>query len=244
MRKLLVIIIAAVLGTLSARGQHYDRGYDNSASGAFVKKGSWMLGGNAMYSQHSNKDFSFLLVEDINTTGYHVSASPVFCYMIADNMGLGLRASYKRGTLGVDSAQLSAMDVTLSVDDYFTLSQEYSVAGVFRGYIPLGNSKRFSMFAEMQLGGSLGQSKITNKTATGVKGTWEQSYKVMLGLNPGVTAFLTNHLALELNVGVMGISYSWMDQKHNQVYSGSRDSTSASFMVNFLSIGLGLAYYL
>lgn len=244
MKKLLVIIIALALGTFTAGAQRYDRGYDNSSAGAFVKKGSWMVGGSAMYSQHTNKNYSFLVVEDINTAGYHVSASPVVCYMFHDNMGLGLRASYKRGNLGVDSAQLSVMDITLGVDDYRTLSQEYSVAGVFRGYIPIGGSRRFSMFAEMQLGGSVAQSKITNKTDNGVKGTWEQKYKVMLGLNPGVAAFLTNRLALELNVGVMGISYSWMDQVHNQVASGSRDSTSASFMVNFLSIGVGLAYYL
>ena len=48
---------------------------------------------------------------------------------------------------------------------------------------------------------------------------------------------------MELNVGIFGVDYSWKNQVRNQVSTGSTDLTSAGFMVNLLSIGVGLSYY-
>ena len=56
-------------------------------------------------------------------------------------------------------------------------------------------------------------------------------------------AFLTDKLALEFNVGLFGVSYGWKKQISNQVMTGSTDLTSAGFMVNILSLGVGLSYY-
>jgi hypothetical protein len=56
-------------------------------------------------------------------------------------------------------------------------------------------------------------------------------------------AFLSESLAVELNVGIFGVNYSWNDQLRNQVIGGHSDSTSAGFMVNLLSLGVGLSYY-
>ena len=57
-------------------------------------------------------------------------------------------------------------------------------------------------------------------------------------------AFVTNAMALELNVGVMGITYESVKQIHNQVAVGRRSGSMMSFKVNLLSIGLGMAFYL
>ena len=51
-------------------------------------------------------------------------------------------------------------------------------------------------------------------------------------------------MALELNVGVMGITYESVKQIHNQVAVGRRSGSMMSFKVNLLSIGLGMAFYL
>ena len=57
-------------------------------------------------------------------------------------------------------------------------------------------------------------------------------------------AFATNDVAIEVNVGVMGISYTDVKQVHNQVDAGRRRSSSMNFKVNLLSIGLGVSFYL
>lgn len=65
-----------------------------------------------------------------------------------------------------------------------------------------------------------------------------------LGISPGLVAFATNNMAFEVNVGVMGISYSSIKQVHNQVTVGKRSSSMMNFKVNIFSIGLGVAFYL
>jgi hypothetical protein len=57
-------------------------------------------------------------------------------------------------------------------------------------------------------------------------------------------AFATNDIAIEVNVGVMGINFSDVKQVHNQIYDGKRRSSSMNFNVNLLSIGVGVSFYL
>ena len=57
-------------------------------------------------------------------------------------------------------------------------------------------------------------------------------------------AFATNDVAIEVNVGVMGINYSNVEQVHNQVTVGQRSSSNMNFKVNLLSISVGVSFYL
>lgn len=59
-----------------------------------------------------------------------------------------------------------------------------------------------------------------------------------------IVAFATNNMAVEVNVGVMGISYTHAKQVHNQVTVGKRNTSMMNFKVNIFSIGLGMAFYL
>lgn len=232
-----------VLGALSAEARHYDRGYDAVPTSPFVKKGTWMAGGTVRYSQHINNDYNFLVISDINSTGYKISANPKLLYMMKDNMGVGLRFSYDRSMLDLGSADLSFSEISMSARDCYQIQHKYSGHAVFRAYIPLAGAKRIAMFADLLLGGSVKQGKSYNAGGEYVIGTYGQSYALELAVDPGIIAFLTDSLALELNVGLFGISYNWGDQIRNQVTGGHTDSTSAGFMVNLLSIGVGMSYY-
>ena len=231
------------LGTLCAEAQHYDRGYETVPSSPFVEKGTWMFGGTARYSQHINDHFNLLVINDINSTGFMVSANPRLMYMFKDNMGAGLRFSYDRSMLDMASADLSVSEISMSVKDCYQIQHKFSAYGVFRSYIPLGNSKRVAMFADLLFGGSYKQGKAFNAGGQYVEGTYGQKYALELAVEPGVVAFLSERLAVELNVGIFGVNYSWSDQLRNQVIGGHSDSTSAGFMVNLFSLGVGLSSY-
>jgi hypothetical protein len=244
MRKLILSIVTlCVVGIFGAHAQRYDRGFDLNST-TFVEKGSWMVGGSVGYSTHKNTDYQFLIIEDINSNGYRFSVSPVFCYMIKDNMGLGMRFSYSRNLLNVDTANISIDEIDINVKDYQTLSHNFSATAVYRNYIPLGNSKRFAIFSETQLGYGRGEAKLMDGHGNSILGTYEESSNVTLGVCPGLIAFLNDHIALELNVGMLGLNYSHVDQVHNQVYTGSRSTTSINFKVNIFAIGFGIACYL
>lgn len=99
------------------------------------------------------------------------------------------------------------------------------------------------MYADLLLGGSLKQGKAFNAGGEYVRGTYQQAYALEIAVDPGIVAFLADRLALEVNVGVFGLSYRWNHQVHNQVVNGSSDSSSAGFMLNLLSLGVGMSYY-
>jgi hypothetical protein len=237
------MFLMLALGALSAGAQHYDRGYEAIPSTAFVNKGTWMAGGTFRYSQHINKDYDIALINDVNSKGYNISVNPKGLYMLQDNMGVGLRFSYDRSMMDLASADLSVAEITMGAKDCYQIHHKYSAYGVCRVYIPIAGAKRLAMFADLVLGGSFKQGKAINAGGEFVLGTYSKSNSIELAVDPGFAAFLTDHLALELNVGIFGVRYSWTNQIHNQVSTGHSDSVSAGFMVNLLSLGVGLSYY-
>lgn len=103
---------------------------------------------------------------------------------------------------------------------------------------------RFGLYNETQLHIGGGESKIVSGSGETVEGTFERNFSVGINLAPGITAFINNFMAIELNVGLLGFKYSSNTQATNQVYMGKTNSTSASFQINLFSIGLGLAFYI
>ena len=212
----------------------------------FVPKGQWIFGGTASYSAHSNDSYRFLVIEGIESEGYTFRISPMVAYAFRNNMALGARFAYGRTLLKLDKANLSLGDedsgINLQAKDFYSLKHSYTISAIWRQYIPLGRSKRFALFNETQLSVGGSQARFANDSP--VKGTYETGYSLSLGFSPGIVAFATNNMAVEVNVGVMGISYSHTKQVHNQVTVGKRSASMMNFKVNIFSIGLGMAFYL
>ena len=212
----------------------------------FVPKGQWIFGGTASYSTHTNESYQFLIIEGIGSKGYNFRISPLIAYALRDNMAIGGRFIYSRTLLKLDNANLKFGDdetgTDIRIKDFYALRSSYQTAAIWRQFIPLGRNKRFALFNEMSFtcGGVL--AKFANDSP--VKGTYERGYTFSLGVSPGIVAFATNDLAIEVNVGVMGITYNRTKQVHNQVTVGHRSSSMITFKVNIFSIGLGMAVYL
>ena len=212
----------------------------------FVPRGQWIFGGTASYSTHSNETYRFLVVEGIESKGYTFKVSPMIAYAFRNNMALGGRFIYSRTLLKLDKASINFGDegssVDLNVRDYYALQHNYQVAAIWRQYIPLGRNKRFALYNEMSLAGGGSQARFANDSP--VKGTYQKGYSFSLGISPGIIAFATNNMAVEVNVGVMGITYDHTEQVHNQVTVGERNISQMNFKINIFSIGLGVAFYL
>ena len=243
MRRLIVILTLLSLGALCAEAQHYDRGYELNPSTPFVSKGAWVAGGSARYTQHVNENFNLMLIDGINSEGFNLSVNPKLLYMFKDNAGVGFKASYDRSMLDLNSAEISVSDISMSAKDCYQINHKFGAYAVYRNYIPLAGSKRIAMFADLLVGGSFKQGKAFYPGKEYVIGTYEERYALEIAVDPGIVAFISERLAVECNVGVFGVSYGWNHQIHNQVSSGNSDKTSAGFMVNLLSLGVGMYYY-
>ena len=215
-------------------------------SHVFVPEGQWIFGGTASYSAHANDDYTFFIVEKINSDGYTFKVSPLIGYALRNNMALGMRFVYGRSLLKVDSGELNLGDeesgTHLTAEYYYSLKHSYSAAAIWRQYIPLGRNRRIALFNEMSL--TLGGHQKKFAADSPVRGTYETGYSVSLGVSPGLVAFATNTMAVEVNVGVMGISYTHAHQDHNRVREGDVKSSLMNFKINLLSIGLGVSFYL
>ena len=217
-----------------------------SQSNTFVPRGQWVVGLTGSFSTHTNDNYTLAIVEGITSEGHTVKVSPLLGYAVRSNMVVGARFGYSRTFLRLSGGGLSLGDeetgVSLKVDSYYSLKHVYEGALFWRQYIPFGSNKRFALFSEVQL--ILGGSQAKFAAGTPVQGTYQTGFTCALSVTPGLAAFVTNDLAFELNVGIMGITYERVRQVHNQVAVGVRSGSTMNFKINLFSIGLGMAFYL
>lgn len=212
---------------------------------AFVPKGQWVAGLSVSYSQSNQKNYQFLVFEDISADTYSFRLTPMVCYIFRDNMGAGGKFGYNRSLTKLDRASVVLDPETgYDMDQLYSLSHSYYGMAILRNYFPLGNSKRFGIFTEAQVRVGGGQSKLTKGGGAETIGAYERNVSLDIGLAPGLAVFLSNYSALEVNVGVLGFSFNHTRQISNQIYVANRKSRSANFRINLFSISFGVAFYL
>ena len=72
----------------------------------FVPKGQWVAGLSVSFSQSNQNNYSFLIVEGIDGDTYSFKATPMLCYMVKDDMGLGGKLEYSRNRIRLDNADI------------------------------------------------------------------------------------------------------------------------------------------
>lgn len=236
------ILLFLTGGIASVAQEQFKRGLEQYS---FVPRGQWITGVSVSFSQASHDNYRFFVLEDIKGDSYSFKVSPMLMYCFKDNLAAGGRFAYKRSLMRVDKARfVLASDTDYNVDNLYSLSHSYSGMAAFRNYISFGENKRFGMFNEVQLqiGGS--QSKLCNGSGQDLTGTYERSLDIDVGLAPGMIMFLNNYSAIEVNVGVLGFSYTDTKSTTDQVYVARRNTQSANFKINLFSITFGVAFYL
>ncbi len=229
----------------------FDRGIGMSSS-VFIPKGSIGSGlsftyndinvGNAANDAGYSMLFSLLNGTKGSMTTFGVA--PFVSYFIADNLSVGVRFDYDRTRLNIGHAGLSIMEgMEFSIDDMNYFKHMYSGALAGRYYMPFGTSKRFAMFAEVRLTGAYGQSEQFTFEGDKKYGTYQDITKLSISLVPGLTAFVTNEVALEVSVGILGFDYQHVKQITNQVEVSEMTTSGANYNINLLSINMGISFY-
>lgn len=217
----------------------------NLESVDFVPKGQWMTGVSVSYSQTNLDNYQFLIAEELEGDVYSFKVTPTLLYAFKENMAVGGKFGYSRSRSNLDNASIKIDSETdYTAENMYMISQEYSAMGVYRYYFSIGRSKRFGMFGEAQLEVGLGQSKLREGVGRDVVGSFSDNVSLNLGLAPGLVMFLNNYSAIEVNVGVLGLSYNHTKQITNQVHIANYSSAGANFKINLFSISFGMLFYL
>lgn len=238
---IITLALAAIAGG-KIQAQEFKRQIEQST---FVPKGQWIAGSSISYSEHTEDNYQFLIIDGFRSDGYTFKVSPLVCYAFKDNIAAGGRFAYSRSLIKIDGLTLNIDDDNqFDINDLYQLKHTYSGMLILRNYISLGKSKRFALFNETQLEWSGSQSRVINGKDESVTGTFATTTGMSIGAAPGIVAFINNYTAVEVSIGVLGLNFSKTKQTTNQAYQGEHSSSSANFKINLFSIGLGLAFYL
>ena len=236
----------------------FDRGIGRSTS-VFIPAGTVGAGVSFSYNDYSfgnglndtGYQMLFSLIQNFRGNMMSFGIAPHMSYFIMDNLSVGARFDYDRSILGLNNLDLALSDaLSLSVGNFNYMKQSYTGAVTLRNYIPFGQSRRFAMFTELRLTGGYGQAEsyrmgYDEVLEEGYKsGTYQDIYQFEVGLVPGLSAFVTNEVALEVSVGLLGFNYQKVEQVTNQVERSEMERNGVNFRINLLAINFGLSFYI
>jgi hypothetical protein len=264
MTKKIVMLVVCALMVLGAQAQltadsvtgkqsrrhKFDRGLAFDTKTPAMPKGMWVAGFNVSYSEHKNDNYKILVLKDFNSVGNTLSLSPSVQYVFANNQSIGVRFQYSRNWFKMDGISLNlGGDLgDFSVDRFEYDHNEYMGYLIYRYYLSLGASKRFLLFNEVQAGFGGGQQKeLSGVGDDGVSyktGTYQKTFNMKVGLMPGMIAFITNQVAVEVAVGLLGFNFKNITQTTDQTIERSRRTSSISTKIDLLSIQFGMTLYL
>ncbi len=258
MKKLFITAIILSLPIICSAGdkeksaEPFDRGIGKSTS-VFIPKGT--IGGGVSFSYNdynvgngandAGYNMLFSLVQGMSGSMTSFGIAPFVSYFVADNLAVGLRFDYDRSRLNVGNANLTLGDsMSFGIQDYNYFKHMYSGAITGRYYMPIANSKRFAMFAEVRASGAYGQGESYKVEGEEKFGTYQDILKLSVGLVPGLSIFVTDEAALEVSVGVLGFDYQKVEQTTNQVDVSVMTKSGANYKINLLSLNLGISFYI
>lgn len=214
-------------------------------STVFVPKGQWIAGVSLSYTQSTQNNYQFFIVEGISGDTYSLKVSPMLMYAFRNDMAAGAKFSYTRALTKLERADFVLdSETSESIEALYSLSHNYYGTALYRNYFSLGNSRRFGFFNEVQLQLGGGQSKVTTGRGEDITGTYERNFSLDVGIVPGLIVFLSNYSAIEVNVGVLGFSYTATKAVSDQIYVSRRHTQSANFRINLFSITFGATFYI
>jgi hypothetical protein len=189
-----------------------------------------------------------VLLNTLNIQGHSFSAGPYLGYFFAKNMAVGYRFSYKRNYLNMGEVGLGLGDgLSFSLSDFYYLQHSYKNSLFLRSYIPIGESKIFGLFGELQLNYTFSEGKNTMGKDDQLTGVYDNNHSLGLGLGGGLVVFLTDFAAAEVMLNVGGYNFKWGYQSIKDldaIDKGSLNRSGANFKMDLFSIKFGLTFYL
>ncbi len=211
----------------------------------FIPRGQWMVGGQIAWNQWNNDNLNYLMLKDINFEAYTFSVGPSLGYFIRDNIAIGARFSYKRYYLNLGELDLNlGDDLNISLKDLYYLQHNYKSTAFMRYYLPIGKSKIFGLFGELQLNYTFSEGRNTTGSGETLSATYEKCHDMEIGLAGGMVVFLTDYVSSEIMLNVGGYHVKWGNQNTNNLEEGKVSNSGANFRINLFSIKFGVTYYL
>ena len=128
-----LIILGIIVGTTqTCAQQEFKR---NIEMRTFIPKGQWIVGSSVSYSQYSNDNYQFLVIENLSGEGYAFKVSPVLCYAFKDNVAAGGRFMYSRTYTKLNN--ISRFTVRAIVNRDLQFNQSFTLRRLFKNTLSI-----------------------------------------------------------------------------------------------------------
>lgn len=217
----------------------------NMLKQTFIPKGQWLVGATINFSEWDTDNYNLTVLKNVDIEGHTFSTSPYFGYFVAKNLAIGGRYHYTRNYFYLGKFDLNlGEDFNIKLEDIYYLGHTHTIDFFVRPYIPLSKSNTYGAFVDIRAGYAHSTSKNSTGSGADYDGSFTKANTIQLNVCPAASVFATDFLAVEASIGIMGLRYRWVDQKTNQVETGRVRSGGANFRFNFLSVNIGLTFYL
>lgn len=220
----------------------------------FIPKGTWMGGFQISYSNNNVENINFLVLKDVDLDNTSFGLSPCAGYFVKNNLAIGVRFNYSHNRLNLGNLKLNlGEDLKISLKDLFYKEDSYKVSAYMRNYVALSKSKIFAFFNEVRLtyGHSSGYNSTGSEAEHNLDATYSNTNTLQVGFAPGLTYFVQDFMAVEVQMGVMGFGFNWQDQTTSHqieqdkvTEQGKVDSFKGKFKVDLFSISIGTTIYI
>ena len=218
----------------------FDRGLFNYL---YIPKGIWSIGVTASYGEFSTKDLEVLdLMSDIDLSGHLFSIKPYFAYFIGPNKSVGMRLGYTSGKANIGSFKVDIdEDMNFNISDISYRSENYTAALTYNQYFGITRRGRFSIFNEVELAFSSGNSDFRRPFNGELKNTHTNTMEVALNFSPGLSVYIMDPVTFNISFGVFGVHLRNEKQNVDGEDLGNRFTSGANFRFNIFNISFGVA---
>ena len=232
------ILIFLVLAAFSGKAQQEEDEADRPAGVSSTLKTNVFASTtfSVKHTESENVTRIFQQVDDSYRLDWAVTVGSG--YFIKDNFAVGGYFRYADKLNKIEYTNDAGPVLDESVD------RSYSIAPFIRNYLRLGKGT-FYLFNETNLEFTYGSGVQQVNTLEDIERNTSDFYALKLGIQPGITAFITDVVAVEVGTSVLGLSSEYTRTTTNGIEEdeGYTWSNEVSFEIDLLSLFLGLTFY-
>ncbi len=234
----LIIVLLIIMSAGSVSAQQNEQLQDYTVGGNSMIKGHLLISTTFSLSHTESKNETRLIqnLDDSYRLDWNITLRSG--YFIKDNFAIGAFFKY--------SNKLDQLNYTNDTGEVFdeTLGRSYSFAPFMRNYLPLGKGT-FSLFNETNLEFTYGSEVRQLEDPDDINRTVSNTYQLKLGIQPGITAFITDLVSFEVGTSILGLSSKYTTTTFNgdEDNQGTKFSNDVSFEIDLLSLFLGITFY-
>jgi hypothetical protein len=202
----------------------------------WTAKGRDFIGLNFSVSHEQGNNVRRLLVTDNEMYTLDWAVRFYGGHFVRNNMTIGALFEWDQS----NGNREFVSDGTNIREDFF--SRGFLVGPTFRTYLPLGKTNRVSIFNEVNALFGFSRSIDQRDNGSEISRGIAETYRLSVGLTPGINFFIANGWAFEASVELLGLETRVTRGNIDGVES-EEFSNDVNFSINLLALKLGVTKY-